>query len=311
MANNVDAYHVPVMAQEICDRLLINPDGNYLDGTLGGGGHAEFFLEKLNPSACYIAIDRDSEALAFAAQRLKRFSNIVYYQGLFSEMDAALQKAGVESVDGILLDLGVSSHQIDSDGRGFAFRPGVLLDMRMDMEDVLTATDVLNGYDVRELTFVFKEYGEERFSGRIAREIVKRRSKEKIIISNQLMEIIQRCVPGKFLTKSYARIFQALRIEVNRELPILKEALENALLVLKPGGRIAVLSYHSLEDRIVKNFIRHQENPCECPPEIPYCVCGKKPQLRKLKPALITAGKDEIKLNPRARSAKLRVGEKL
>lgn len=305
------AYHVPVMAQEICDKLLINPNGNYLDGTLGGGGHAEFLLEKLNPSACYIAIDRDAEALAFAAERLKRFSNVVYYQGLFSEMDAALQKAEVESVDGILLDLGVSSHQIDSDGRGFAFRSGNALDMRMNTEDTLTAADVLNTYDVKELTAIFKQYGEERHSGRIAREIVKRRSSEEIVKSNQLMDIIQRCVPGKFLTKSYARIFQALRIEVNRELYVLEEALENSLHILKPGGRIAVLSYHSLEDRIVKNFIRRQENPCTCPPEIPYCVCGKKPQLKKLKPAFISAGAEEIKKNPRARSAKLRVGEKI
>jgi len=307
----VAAYHVPVMAQEICDKLLINPNGNYLDGTLGGGGHAEFLLEKLNPSACYIAIDRDAEALAFAAERLKRFSNVVYYQGLFSEMDAALQKAEVESVDGILLDLGVSSHQIDSDGRGFAFRSGNALDMRMNTEDTLTAADVLNTYDVKELTAIFKQYGEERHSGRIAREIVKRRSSEEIVKSNQLMDIIQRCVPGKFLTKSYARIFQALRIEVNRELYVLEEALENSLHILKPGGRIAVLSYHSLEDRIVKNFIRRQENPCTCPPEIPYCVCGKKPQLKKLKPAFISAGAEEIKKNPRARSAKLRVGEKI
>jgi 16S rRNA (cytosine1402-N4)-methyltransferase len=299
------------MAQEICDKLLINPNGNYLDGTLGGGGHAEFLLEKLNPSACYIAIDRDAEALAFAAERLQRFSNVVFYQGLFSEMDAALQKAEVESVDGILLDLGVSSHQIDSDGRGFAFRPGNALDMRMNTEDALTAADILNTYDVKELTAIFKQYGEERHSGRIAREIVKRRSSEEIVKSNQLMEIIQRCVQGKFLTKSYARIFQALRIEVNRELSVLEEALENALRVLKPGGRIAVLSYHSLEDRIVKNFIRRQENPCTCPPEIPYCVCGKKPQLKKLKPAFISAGAEEIKNNPRARSAKLRVGEKI
>ncbi len=226
-------------------------------------------------------------------------------------MDAALQKAEVESVDGILLDLGVSSHQIDSDGRGFAFRSGNALDMRMNTEDTLTAADVLNTYDVKELTAIFKQYGEERHSGRIAREIVKRRSSEEIVKSNQLMDIIQRCVPGKFLTKSYARIFQALRIEVNRELSVLEEALENSLHILKPGGRIAVLSYHSLEDRIVKNFIRRQENPCTCPPEIPYCVCGKKPQLKKLKPAFISAGAEEIKKNPRARSAKLRVGEKI
>lgn len=305
------AYHVPVMAQEICDGLLTNANGNYLDGTLGGGGHAEFLLEKLNPTACYIAIDRDPEALDFAARRLKCFTNVFYYQGIFSEMEAAMRVAGVEQLDGILLDLGVSSHQIDSDSRGFAFRPGVLLDMRMDTNDVLTAIDVLNTYTISELTFVFKEYGEERFAGRIAREVIKRRGREEIVISNQLMDIIRRCVPGRFLTKSYARIFQALRIEVNRELVILKEALKNAIPLLKPGGRIAVISYHSLEDRIVKNFIRKQENPCVCPPELPYCVCGKKPRLKKIKPAFITAGAEEIKQNPRARSAKLRIGEKI
>ncbi len=214
-------------------------------------------------------------------------------------------------MDGIFLDLGVSSHQIDEDKRGFAFRPGNPLDMRMDKEDEISAADILASYTLEELISIFKQYGEERHSRRIAQEVVRRRLQEEIIKSDQLMDIIQNCVPGRFLTKSYARIFQALRIEVNGELSVLKEALQNSLHFLKPGGRIAVLSYHSLEDRIVKNFIRLQENPCECPADIPYCICGKKAQLKKIKPAFITANAEEIKQNPRARSAKLRVGEKI
>ncbi len=307
----LDDYHIPVLGQEICAKLLTNLNGNYYDGTLGGGGHAELILNHLTPSSHYIAVDRDSEAISFAFKRLGKFSNITFYQGIFSSFGPALEKAGISDLDGVLLDLGVSSHQIDNDQRGFAFRPGVALDMRMNANDETTAADILATYEQDALKDIFKKYGEERHAGRIAKEIVARRASGPIRSSEQLMQIIQRCVPGKFLTKSYARIFQALRIEVNQELKILEDALAESLNYLKTGGRIAVLSYHSLEDRIVKVFLQEQENPCTCPPDLPYCVCGKKPVMKRIKPSFITASEQEIKQNPRARSAKMRVGEKL
>ena len=304
-------YHVPVMGQEICDKLLRNKDGNYYDGTLGGGGHARLFLKKLSPAGHYIAVDRDEEAIAYARDALRQYSNITFYHGVFSEIGPAIKSAGVDALDGILLDLGVSSHQIDADNRGFAFRPGVRLDMRMDKRQPRTAAAILAEYELRDLSKIFREYGEERQAHRIAREVVRQRNEAPIVQSEQLMKIIARCVPGQHLTKSYARIFQALRIEVNGELDVLQQTLEASLDYLKPGGRLAVLSYHSLEDRIVKNFIRKQENPCECPPELPYCVCGKKPQMKKVPPAFIKAGTEEINKNPRARSAVLRIGERI
>ena len=291
--------------------LLLNPDGNYLDGTLGGGGHAAFFLEKLFKRARYIGIDRDGEAIRFAGKRLAAYSNLVLYRGVFSEIEAAMQAAHVDALDGVLLDLGVSSHQIDADERGFAFRPGVPLDMRMDSEQEQSAADILAAYSEQELSRIFKEYGEERHARCIARAVVRLRQSEALLISDQLMAAIRRCVSGKFLTKSFARIFQALRIEVNAELHILEEALQNAVTHLKPGGRIGVIAYHSLEDRIVKQFFRAQENPCTCPPELPYCVCGKTPQLKRVKPYLIVPQENEIQQNPRARSARFRVGEKI
>ncbi len=304
-------YHWPVLAREVRDFLLLNPDGNYLDGTLGGGGHAAFFLEKLTERACYIGIDRDAEAIRFASERLKQFNNIVLYRGVFSEIDAAMQAAHVEALDGVLLDLGVSSHQIDTDVRGFAFRPGVPLDMRMDSEQEQSAADILADYSEGELSRIFKEFGEERHARCIARAVVRQRQTEPLLVSDQLLAAIRRCVSGKFLTKSYARIFQALRIEVNAELQILEQALHAAVDRLKTGGRIGVIAYHSLEDRIVKQFFRAQENPCTCPPELPYCVCGKTPRLKRVKPYLILPQDDEIQQNPRARSARFRVGEKI
>ncbi len=305
------AYHLPVLAQEVRDMLLLNPGGNYLDGTLGGGGHALFFMEKLTEDACYIGIDRDGEAIAFARERLKAYSNVVLYRGVFSDIEAAMREAQVDALDGVLLDLGVSSHQIDADARGFAFREGVPLDMRMDSAQDVSAADILADYSEEELSRIFREFGEERRARCIARAVVRQRQNEALLVSDQLMAAIRRCVSGKFLTKSYARIFQALRIEVNAELQILEHALHTAVDCLKPGGRIGVIAYHSLEDRIVKHFFREQENPCTCPPELPYCVCGKTPRLKRVKPFLIVPQEEEIQQNPRARSAHFRVGEKI
>lgn len=307
----MESYHVPVMPHEVLSFLLNRRDGVYIDGTLGGGGHAEFFLQHLSEDAIYIGVDRDQEAIDFSRQRLAAFHNVFLYKGLYSEIGSALQQAGVSRAHGIFFDLGISSHQLDKVSRGFAFRSGVALDMRMDESDKLTAADILSTYEEKRLMQIFFDYGEERYSRQIARRIVQQREQKAITSSDELMKIIDRCVPGKHITKSYARIFQAIRIEVNQELTILQQALEQAMRYLEVSGRIGVISYHSLEDRIVKNFFKQQENPCTCPKGAPYCVCGKTAQLKRIKPFLITPAEEEIHQNPRARSAKLRVGEKL
>jgi 16S rRNA (cytosine1402-N4)-methyltransferase len=304
-------YHQPVLAKTILNAIWRNDSGTYLDGTLGGGGHAELFLEKLSDKGKYIGIDRDKDALKFASQRLSRFSNFYPFYGVFDQLPEALENAGQKFADAILLDLGVSSYQIDTDKRGFGFRDGLFLDMRMDSSQPISAVDILNGYTQDELTKIFKEYGEERYSYYIAKKIVKERKSAKIVESARLLKIIESSVPGKFKIKSFAKIFQALRIEVNNELEILKTALKKSVDALNIGGKLAVISYHSLEDKIVKQFIAGQENPCICPRELPQCICGKQPKLKRNKPYLITADEEEVKRNNRARSAKLRIGERV
>jgi 16S rRNA (cytosine1402-N4)-methyltransferase len=304
-------YHVPVMGQEVVNYLVGNKKGIYLDGTLGGGGHAQIILDNLDADALYIAVDRDMEAVDTAKERLKLYKNFKAHCLTFDKIEEVLSREKVKKLDGVLLDLGVSSWQIDQDKRGFSFRPGLKLDMRMDDSQDLTAEWVVNNYTKEELIRIFKEYGEERFSGRIAHLIVTQRSKQKIVSSSDLIKIIDKCVNPRFATKSYARIFQAIRIEVNDELNILKETLEEAVRFLDEKGRLAVITYHSLEDRIVKNFFRDQENPCICPPELPVCVCGRQATMKRIKPLFIQASQDEIKSNPRSRSAKLRVAEKI
>jgi 16S rRNA (cytosine1402-N4)-methyltransferase len=306
-----EAYHIPVLGAQVLSTLLVELHGTYLDGTLGGGGHAQLFLNKLKKDAVYIGMDRDSEAIAYCRQRLSRFKNIVYHQGTFDEFETALRIAGVRVLDGLFLDLGVSGHQIDDGNRGFAYRPGLILDMRMNQNDSQTVRDILNGYDESELIRVFKQYGEERYARNIARRIVKERQNHVLTRSDDLLDIINRSVPGKTVIKSYARIFQALRIELNNELNLLQKTLIRSVPYLKPGGRVGIISYHSGEDRIVKSFFREQENPCTCPPDIPYCSCGKKPVMRRLKPHLIVPDDEEVRQNPRSRSAKYRVGEKI
>jgi 16S rRNA (cytosine1402-N4)-methyltransferase len=304
-------YHQPVLAKTILNAIWRNDSGTYLDGTLGGGGHAELFLENLSDKGKYIGIDRDKDALKFASQRLSRFSNFYPFYGVFDRLPEALESAGQKFADAILLDLGVSSYQIDTDKRGFGFRDGLFLDMRMDSSQPISAVDILNGYTQDELTKIFKEYGEERYSYYIAKKIVKERKSAKIVESARLLKIIESSVPGKFKIKSFAKIFQALRIEVNNELEILKTALKKSVDALNIGGKLAVISYHSLEDKIVKQFIAGQENPCICPRELPQCICGKRPKLKRNKPYLITADEEEVKRNNRARSAKLRIGERV
>ncbi len=299
-------YHVPVMVQEVLETLVYKKDGVYFDGTLGGGGHAKLILSKINNQARYLGIDRDAEAIKEARKRLKDYNNFYAFQTTFEQIGAVLSEMRVAKLDGILLDLGVSSWQIDNDGRGFSFRKGLSLDMRMDSRQELTAEWILNNYSKDELRKIFKEYGEERFSGKIAYRVVKAREEKKIERSEEVLALIDRCVNPRFATKSYARIFQALRIEVNNELEILKESLGESIKYLGKEGRLVVITYHSLEDRIVKNFMRDAENPCTCPPEFPVCVCEKKQELKRIKPHFIQPSQEEIKTNPRARSAKIR-----
>jgi len=304
-------YHVPVLGQEVVQYLVGNKNGIYLDGTLGGGGHAQIILDILDKDGLYIGIDRDLEAIDKAQEKLAGYKNFKAYCTTFNDIEKILNKEKVKELDGILLDLGVSSWQIDHDNRGFSFRPGLKLDMRMNAEQNLTAEWIINNYNEEELKRLFREYGEERFSGRIARLIVQQRSKHPLTSSTDLIKIIDKSVNPRFAIKSYARIFQAIRIEVNDELNILKDALEKGVQFLKAGARLAVITYHSLEDRIVKNFFRDQENPCVCPPELPFCTCGRQPLLKRIKPNFISPSESEINTNPRARSAKLRVAEKV
>jgi 16S rRNA (cytosine1402-N4)-methyltransferase len=282
-----------------------------LDGTLGGGGHAEYIVSKLNKKAQYIGIDQDKEAIKYSQKRLKRFKNIIYCHINFAEMDTVLTELKIKTIDGILLDLGVSSSQIETDERGFSYMQDTNLDMRMDRDKSQTAGQLLNDLDEKELSTIFYTYGEERKSRQIAREIIKYRKVQPILRSDQLRGIIDRSIHPRFRIKSYARIFQALRIAVNEELEKLEELLAKVIPYLRQGGRILVISYHSLEDRTVKNFLRRKANPCTCPPEFPQCICGLEPEIKTLTPKVIKATEQEIKTNPRARSALLRVGEKI
>ena len=305
------SYHIPVLGTVVRDLLITRMDGIYYDGTLGGGGHADLILSHLSAKSLYIGVDRDIEALEYSKKRLIGYNNVVYYHGVYNDFSGALKAAQVETLDGILLDLGLSSHQIDKDERGFTFSTDAELDMRMNRDDYLTAADILNDYTLDELIRIFRKYGEEKYSPPIARRIIKQRGEHTFKRSRDLTGVIDSCTPQHKRIKTYARIFQALRIEVNEELKILKDTLTESLSSLNSGGRVVVISYHSLEDRIVKEFFRDQENPCICPPEIPYCVCGKVPALKRVKPFLIRPDEEEIKINSRARSAKLRVGEKI
>ena len=311
MSESPQSYHLPVLLSEVSNYLITNPEGIYLDGTLGGGGHAEVILEKINKNAQYIGIDQDREAIQHAKQRLERFKNVIYDQSNFADLDLVLNRLKIDMIDGILLDLGVSSHQIDSDDRGFSYMKDTDLDMRMDRDRSQKAGDLLNTLDERELSTIFFSFGEERRARQIAREVVKCRKQQQISRSGQLRSIIDRVVHPRFKIKSYARIFQALRIAVNRELDSLEDVLNKTIPFLHLGGRCLVISYHSLEDRIVKKFFRNKANPCTCPPEFPRCICGLQPEIKILSSKAIKASEQETKKNPRARSALLRVGEKI
>jgi 16S rRNA (cytosine1402-N4)-methyltransferase len=307
--------HLSVLAAEVLEQLAPRPGGVYLDGTLGGGGHSELILEKIGPEGLLIGIDRDQAALKAASERLSRFGNCFKaIQGNFGNLKELLTTQDITALDGLLLDLGVSSHQLDTVARGFSFRVNGPLDMRMDNNNGDTAADLLSELSVEELEKIIKEFGEERWAKKIAAKIVQVRQDTPITTTLQLADLVAGSIPRRFHEDRIhpaTRTFQALRIAVNQELEQVREGVSAGIAVLKPGGRIAVISFHSLEDRIVKHLFREAATGCTCPPRMPYCVCNRKPDLKVLTGRPITAGAVELADNPRARSAKLRAAEKL
>ena len=305
----MDFKHTSVMLEEAVEKLITDKRGIYVDCTLGGGGHAREIISRLD-GGLLIGIDRDQEAIDAAAQRLKGF-NVKLVRSNFDRLDEILDGLSIDRIDGIIFDLGVSSHQIDDAPRGFSYMHDAPLDMRMDTRQKLTAFDVVNTYPEERLVKIFSEYGEERFSKRIAHAIVDFRRSKTIGTTGELVELIKRSVPSiKNAGHPAKRVFQAIRIEVNNELGILEGALRSAVNRLKSGGRIAVITFHSLEDRIVKNTFKELATDCICPKNIPVCVCGHRAQIKILGRAQSPSSK-EIETNSRAKSAKLRAAEKL
>lgn len=304
--------HYSVMPDETIEQLNIREDGIYVDGTLGGGGHAFLACGKLK-NGRYIGIDQDEAAITAAGERLRCFGDkVTIIRNNYCNMKAALSGLGIEKVDGILLDLGVSSYQLDTEDRGFSYRYDAPLDMRMDQRQNLTAKDIVNGYSEMELFRIIRDYGEDQFAKNIAKHIVKERARNPIETTFELNEIIKAAIPAKMRQNGHPskQTFQAIRIECNRELEVLKESLEDMISLLNPGGRLCIITFHSLEDRIVKTAFRNAENPCTCPPEFPVCVCGKKSQGRVISRKPILPTTEELAVNSRSKSAKLRVFEK-
>ena len=304
--------HIPVLLQECIDGLNIKENGIYVDGTLGGAGHSGKIVEKLSESGNLIGIDRDTEALKSASEKLKDFKNVKYVHGNHDDIKNILEELQIEEVDGILLDLGVSSYQLDEASRGFSYMQDAPLDMRMDKTSKLTAEYVVNNYDEEKLAKIIYEYSEEKFSRNIARRICEYRKNKRIETTKELTEIIEQAIPGFAKKEGHPakRTFQAIRIEVNDEIKPLYNTVKNCIEVLKPGGRLCIITFHSLEDRAVKEAYIEAEGKCTCPGDLPYCVCGYK-SLGKIitrKPILPT--KEEMEQNSRSKSAKLRIFER-
>ncbi|MFI5359533.1 MAG: 16S rRNA (cytosine(1402)-N(4))-methyltransferase RsmH [Halanaerobiales bacterium] len=310
----MDREHKPVLLEETIEYLNCKKDGIYIDGTLGRGGHTEVILEKLQGTGMLIGIDRDIEAINKVKERYGNLENLFLFHDNYVNIPAIMEKMGIKEVDGMLFDLGVSSPQFDNPERGFSYNYDAPLDMRMDQEQKLTAADLVNGYSQEELTRIIRDYGEEKWASRIAEFIVNYRKRKPIESTLELVGIIKAAIPAAARRTGghpARRTFQALRIATNDELNQLEEMLDRVVPYLRKGGRICVISFHSLEDRIVKNKFRELAWKCTCPPDFPVCVCGQKAELKIITRKPVTASEEELGDNPRARSAKLRVAEKI
>lgn len=307
--------HVSVLLEETIEQLHIRPDGIYVDGTLGGGGHAWEVCRRLSDKGRFIGIDQDADAIEAAGKRLAEFGDkVTIIRSNYCNMRSELHKIGIEKVDGIVLDLGVSSYQLDSAKRGFTYREDAPLDMRMDQRQARTAKDIVNEYSELELFRIIRDYGEDKFAKNIAKHIVSAREKKPIETTGELTEIIKAAIPAKLRMNGghpAKKTFQAIRIELNQELEVLKNSLDDMIDLLNPGGRICVITFHSLEDRIVKTIFKTNENPCTCPSTFPVCVCGKKPKGRVAVKKPIVPGPEELEENKRSKSSKLRVFERI
>lgn len=306
--------HTSVLLKETIEGLNIRPEGIYVDGTLGGGGHAYQVCKRLT-NGKFVGIDQDEAAIEAAGERLKAFQDkVTIVRSNYSSLKSILQQQNIQKVDGILLDLGVSSYQLDTAERGFSYQYDSPLDMRMDQRQRLTAKDIVNDYSEMELYRVIRDYGEDQFAKNIAKHIVQARREQPIETTGQLNELIKAAIPAKIRAVGghpSKRTFQAIRIECNRELEVLKDSLEDMIEVLNPGGRLCIITFHSLEDRIVKTMFRRNENPCICPPHFPACVCGLQARGRVLTKKPILPSEEEMKENSRSKSAKLRIFERI
>lgn len=309
----IEFNHIPVMLEECIENLKINPDGIYVDGTMGGAGHSYHIAKRLSKKGLLIGIDRDEEALKVAKERLKEFDNVKFIHDNHDNIKEAIENLNIDKVDGILLDLGVSSYQIDEKTRGFTYIQDGPLDMRMDKSQTLTAEDVVNDYKEEELARIIYEYGEEKFSRRIAKNICEYRQKNRITTTGELVSIIEKSVPRVHGDKGHPakRTFQAIRIEVNDEIKPLYNTVKNSIEILKSEGRLCIITFHSLEDRSVKQAYADSVGKCTCPPGLPYCVCGKKTLGKVITKKPILPNDEEMKQNSRSKSAKLRVFEKI
>ena len=305
--------HKSVLLNETIDGLNIKPDGIYVDGTLGGGGHAYEVCRRLGEKGSIVGIDQDAAAIEAASARLKDFGEkVTIVRSNYCDMKSKLHELGIDKIDGIVLDLGVSSYQLDTAERGFSYREDAPLDMRMDTRQKMTARDIVNDYTEADLYRVIRDYGEDKFAKNIAKHIVQARAVKPVETTAELSEIIRASIPMKFQKKSghpAKRTFQAIRIELNRELDVLRDSLDDMIDLLNPGGRLCIITFHSLEDRIVKSAFRKNENPCTCPPDFPVCVCGKKSKGSIITKKPILPSEEELEYNSRSKSAKLRIFE--
>ena len=312
MEDIVSEYHIPVLYRECIDNLVLNKDGVYLDCTLGGGGHSEGILKELSEKGHLISIDQDQQAIDFAKKRLEKYGKKwEVFKNNFENLDMVLYMAGYDKIDGILMDIGVSSTQLDDPERGFSYRYDTKLDMRMNRSNPLSAYEVVNEYPEEKLSKIIFEYGEERNAKKIAKLICEERSKKKIETTGELVTLIKRAYPERAQKHPAKKTFQAIRIEVNRELEVLEKAIDKAVDSLKIGGRLGIITFHSLEDRLVKTKFKDLATACKCPPGLPICVCGGRAKVKLITKKPIVPEGEEIEFNNRAHSSKLRVVERI